>query len=82
MFSDHEKENLKKLTPLVRFGDSIRPKRRKLKQFRNLSEPYLEDLPEEILSKVIYCLEVKDLGKFGQVCRRMRFLIGLISNNG
>ena len=73
-FDDHEKDNLKNLTPLVRFDESVRPKRRKLKQFRNLSGPYLEDLPVEILSKVIFSLEIKDLGKFGQVSKTIRFI--------
>ena len=72
--SDHEKENLKKMTPLERFGDSIRPKRRKLKQFWNLSEPCLETLPQEVLSKVIHFLDVKDLRNFSQVSKMMRFL--------
>jgi hypothetical protein len=86
IFGDQEKENLKKLMPLVRFDELICADERKLlladgiwdveakqlKYFKKFSKRQFEELPHEIMFYLIDFLELKDLVKLGQVSKRMR----------
>ena len=84
----HEKQNLKKLFPLVRFGQKICADERKLspadgirdveakqlEYFRKFEKCQFWMLPNEIISHCLTFLERRDFIKFGQVDKRMRFL--------
>ena len=81
-----EKEALKKLMPLVKFGGSICADERELlpadgiwdveskqlEYFKRLSKCQFHELPDEIMLHVTYFLELRDLLNFGQVSKRMR----------
>ena len=85
-FGIREKEALKKLMPLVRFGGSICADERELlpadgiwdaeakqlEYFKKFSKCQFLEMPDKIMYHVTYFLEIRDLVKFGQVSKRMR----------
>ena len=85
-FGEREKQTLKKLMPLVRFGESICVDERELlpadgiwdveaKQLeycKKLEKHQFQDLPNEFTFDMLRFLEIKDLAKFGQVSKIMR----------
>ena len=84
----HEKQNLKESFPLVRLGQTICVDERKLsptdgiwdveakqlEYFRKFEKCQFRMLPNEIISRCLTFLERRDLVKFGQVAKRMRFM--------
>ena len=89
IFGDQEKENLKNLMPLVRFGELVSADERKLlpadgiwdveakqlKYFKKFSKHQFEELPDEIMFHLIDFLEIKNLIKLSQVSKRMRHIV-------
>ena len=85
-FPNRERENLKKLMPLMRFGESICVDERELlladgiwdveakqlEYFKKFGECQLKVLPDEIIFHLIDTLGIEDLLNFGQVSKRMR----------
>ena len=87
-FPYRERENLKKILPLVRFGESICVDERELlsadgiwdveakqlEYFKKFGESPFKVLPNEIILHLIDPLEMKDLLNFGLVSKRMNAL--------
>ena len=88
IFPNCERENLKKLMPLVRFGESICVDERELlhadgiwdieakqiEYFKKFGKCGFNELPNETILHLIDPLEIKDLLNFGQASRRMKAL--------
>ena len=81
-----EIENLKKIMPLMRFGEICADERellpadgiwdveaKQLKYFKKFSNRQFEELPDEIMFHLIPFLELKDLGRLSAVSKRMRY---------
>ena len=87
-------QNLKKSLPLVRLGETICVDERKLspadgiwnveakqfEYFRKSEKCQFDMLPNEIITRCSSFLERRDLIKFGQVAKRMRFITCNMSN--